>query len=384
MVEPHRYKSVHGGRGSARSWTFSRLLSALATSQKKRILCTREYQSSIKESVHQLLSRQIEMLRLNDYYTIQRDSIRSSIGSEFIFKGLKANPLEIKSTEGVDICWVEEAQSVSDESWEILIPTIREPGSEIWLSWNTGEVDDPTYQRFVKNIPDDCISKKATWRDNPYFPEILDKERLYLLRVDPDAYDHVWEGNPKSISDACIFKGKYVVEEFEAPDNVQFYYGADWGFATDPTTLIRCYIIKNELYIDYEAYGVGVELNEIPELFKVVPGYMDWPIRCDNARPETISYLKKEFKMRTESCDKWKGSVEDGIEFLRKFAVIHIHQRCKHTAEEFKLYSYKQDSKTGAVLPIIIDKHNHTIDPVRYALDKLIKNHGIDWTAVVG
>lgn len=388
MVEPHRYKSVYGGRGAARSWTFSRLLAAMATSRKQRILCTREYQSSIRESVHALLSKQIDALGLNNYYVIQRDSIKSTIGSEFIFKGLQ-NPTEIKSIEGIDICWLEEAQTVSNNSWEILIPTIRKDNSEIWLSWNTGEVDDPTYQRFVTNPPDDCVSVKATYRDNPYFPYTLEKERQYLQRVDADAYDYVWEGNPKSISDACIFKGKFVVEEFEAPGGMRFYYGADWGFSNDPTTLIRDYIIGNDLYIDYEAYGVGVELNEIPELFSVVPGYKDWIIRGDNSRPETISYLRKQHGLRTESCVKWpagagkKGSVRDGIEFIRKFEKIHIHQRCKHTIDEFKLYSYKKDAKTGDILPIICEGNDHMIDALRYSLDKKIRG-GTNWSDVIG
>lgn len=388
LVEPHRYKSVYGGRGAARSWSFARVLIALAAARRLRVLCTREYQSSIRESVHQLLSRQIEVLGLEPFYTIHRDTIRSSVGSEFIFKGLQ-KPTEIKSMEDIDICWLEEAQTATNDSWEILIPTIRKEGSEIWLSWNTGEEKDATYQRFVVNPPDDCISIKATYRDNPYFPEILERERLYLQRVDPEAYDHVWEGNPRSISDACIFKNKFVVEEFEAPDGVRFYYGADWGFSTDPTTLVREYILGRDLYIDHEAYGVGVELDEIPELFSVVPGYKEWPIRGDNSRPETISYLRKQHGLRVEACDKWpagagkKGSVKDGIEYIRKFEKIHIHQRCKHTIDEFKTYSYKQDPNSGEVLPIIIDKNNHCIDAIRYGLDKKIRG-GVDWSAVVG
>jgi phage terminase large subunit len=388
MAEPHRYKSVHGGRGSARSWTFARLLAAVGAAQKKRILCTREYQSSIRESVHQLLSKQIELLGLSRFYTVQRDSIRSTAGTEFIFKGLRSNPTEIKSTEGIDICWVEEAQSVSDESWEILIPTIREANSEIWLSWNTGETSDPTYKRFVTNVPDDCVSVQATWRNNPYFPDTLEKERLYLQRVDPQAYDHVWEGNPLSISDACIFKGKFEEAEFEAPDGMRFFYGADWGFSQDPTVLTRSYMLNNNLYIDHEAYGVGVELDQIAELFDNVPDSRRWKIKADNSRPDTIKHVRnKGFDI--VPCLKWpsgpgkKGSVREGIEFIRKFVRIYVHTRCKHTLQEFKAYSYKTDSKSGEVLPLIIDANNHCIDSIRYAYDQKIKG-GVDWSAVVG
>ena len=383
LAEKHRYKSVWGGRGAARSWTFARLLAGMATARKLRILCTREYQSSIRESVHQLLSNQIDQLGLSNFYTINRDSIRSTIGSEFVFKGLKINPLEIKSLEGIDICWLEEAQSISKESWEILIPTIRKDGSEIWLSWNTGEVNDPTYQRFVVNKPDDCVSVKATWRDNPYFPAVLEKERAYLQRVDIESYNWVWEGNPRSISDYCIMKGKFVEEEFEAPFGTRFFFGSDFGFSNDPTTLVRCYIINNDLFIDYECWGIGVELDEIAELFDAVPGSKDWKIYADSSRPDTISYLHKKHGLRIEPADKGKGSVEDGIAYLRKFEKIHVHQRCKHVLEEMKTYSYKQDAKTKEVLPIILDKNNHLIDALRYSLCKRIKGN-VDWSAAIG
>lgn len=383
LAEPYRYKSIYGGRGAARSWSCARMLLGIAAARKKRILCAREYQSSIKDSVHQLLTGQIHELGLEQYYYITRDSIRSTIGSEFIFKGLHANTTEIKSTENIDYCWVEEAQSTSKDSWDVLIPTIRNVDSEIWLTWNTGEVSDDTYQRFVVSPPDNCISVKATYRNNPWFPDILERERAYLQRVDVDAYDHIWEGNPRKVSDACIFKNKFVVEEFEAPENTRFYYGGDWGFSEDPTALIRCYIIGNHLYVDYEAYGVGVELDEIDKLWSAVPGYKDWPIDCDNSRPETISYLKKNWQLKTQPADKWPGCVEDGIAFMRKFEAIHIHQRCKHVADEFQKYSYKVD-KAGNILPVIIDKDNHCIDSVRYALGRKIKGKGYSWADVVG
>lgn len=388
LAEDHRYKSVHGGRGSARSWTFARMLVCLATSRKLRILCTREYQSSIRDSVHQLLVSQIDLLGLSSFYNITRETIRSSNGSEFIFKGLRMNPMEIKSLEGVDRVWVEEAQSVSNESWEVLIPTIRKDGSEIWLSWNTGEEKDPTYQRFVKNVPDDCVSVKATYKDNPYFPMVLEKERAYLQRVDPESYDHVWEGNPRSISAACIFAGKFVIDSFMAPDKMRLFFGADFGFSQDPSTLVRSYIIGTELFIDYEAYGVGVEIDELPELYDSVPNSREWKIKADNSRPDTISHVhKKGFNI--VPCLKWAsgpgkaGSVKEGIEFIRKFSVIHIHERCVHTAQEFRDYSYKTDTRTGEILPIVIDKHNHIIDALRYSYDTKIKG-GVNWADVVG
>lgn len=387
LAEPHRYKSARGGRGAARSWSFSRMLLGIAAAKKIKVLCVREYQTSIKDSVHSLLKEQINQMDLLGRFIVNNDSIKSTIGGEFIFKGLHANVNEIKSIEGVDICWVEEAQSVSKESWQVLIPTIRKDGSEIWLSWNTGEEKDETYRRFVVNPPDDCISVKMTWKDNPFFPEVLDKERRWLLRVDPEAYDHIWEGNPRTISNACIFRGKYIVESFESPNDTRFYFGADWGFSDDPTVLLRSYLKDGDLWIDYESYGVGVELDEIPELWDAIPLSRNWRIDADNSRPETISHIRRK-GFNVHPCLKWpsgagkKGSVHDGIEWLRKFPVIHIHERCKHMAEEAGLYSYKIE-KNGEVLPIIIDKHNHCWDALRYAYGKRIKG-GTDWSAVVG
>mgnify|MGYP001407142964 FL=1 len=390
LLEPHRYKSAYGGRGRGASWSFARVLLTLASYQKKRILCTREYQNSIKDSVYKVLCDQIDELNLNPYYNINKTEIFSKIGSEFIFKGLQ-HPLEIKSIEGIDVVWLEEAQNVSEESWRFLIPTIRKDNSEIWLSWNTGEEKDPTYQRFVINKPPDCVSKLLTFKDNPFFPETLRKEMEHCRRVDRDAYLHIWEGQPLRQSEALVFKGKYVIEDFEAPDGIRFYYGGDWGFANDPTALIRCFIVGNDLYIDHEACGTGVEFEEIPQLFDTIPGSRDNLIIADSARPETISYVKRQgFIIR--ACRKSAGAqvkttkigfVRDGISFLRKFDKIHIHSRCKHTRDEFDHYSFKTDKKTGEVLPILLDSFNHCIDSLRYALEELIQSTETDWESII-
>lgn len=380
LLQRHRYKSAYGGRGRGASWSFARVLSTVASFQKKRILCTREYQNSIKDSVHKVLSDQIDLLGLTNYFNINKTEITSRCGSEFIFKGLQ-HPLEIKSIEGIDIVWLEEAQNVSEESWRFLIPTIRKENSEIWLSWNTGVTSDPTYQRFVANPPEDCVSKLLTYRDNPFFPETLRKEMEYCRRVDPEAYDHIWEGNCLVLGEALIFRGKFEVKDFEAPHGTRFYYGADWGFSNDPTVLVRCYIQDNDLYIDHCVHGVGVELEEIPELFDAVPGSRDHVIRADSARPETISYIKRK-GFAIVSCEKWNGCVQDGIAHMRMYNRIYIHPRCKAVLDEMQHYSYKKDKKTEEILPIVVDKFNHAIDSIRYALEERIKGE-IDWIAVV-
>lgn len=374
LFQPKRYKTFHGGRGGAKSWAAARALVIMAASKKLRILCTREVQNSIKDSVHKLLKDQIEMLGLNPWFRITNESITSASGSEFLFKGLRFDPLGIKSTEGVDICWVEEAQSVSSDSWAILIPTIRKEGSEIWVTFNPGEEQDPTYQRFIVNPPDDSITVEVNYYDNPYLPDTLRKEMEYCKRVDYEAYEHIWLGKPKSISDSVIFRNRYRVEAF--PDDLwlqadRLFFGADFGFANDPSTLIRMFMIDTRLYIEYEAYGVGVELDEMPQFYDSIPEVRKWPVKGDNSRPETISYLARQ-GFSIDAAAKWKGSVEDGVTYLKGFEEIIIHERCKHTADEFRHYSYKVDKKTGDILPIIVDKFNHCIDAIRYGLDGYI------------
>lgn len=374
LFQPKRYKTFHGGRGGAKSWAAARALVIMAASKKLRILCTREVQNSIKDSVHKLLKDQIEMLGLNPWFRITNESITSASGSEFLFKGLRFDPLGIKSTEGVDICWVEEAQSVSSDSWAILIPTIRKEGSEIWVTFNPGEESDPTYQRFIVTPPDDSIKVEVNYYDNPYLPETLRKEMEYCKRIDYEAYEHIWLGKPKSISDSVIFRNRYRVEAF--PDDLwqqadRLFFGADFGFANDPSTLIRMFMIDTRLYIEYEAYGVGVELDEMPQFYDSIPEVRKWPVKGDNSRPETISYLARQ-GFSIDAAAKWKGSVEDGVTYLKGFEEIIIHERCKHTADEFRHYSYKVDKKTGDILPVIVDKFNHCIDAIRYGLDGYI------------
>lgn len=390
LFKPNRYKVFYGGRGGAKSWAFARTLVVLAYTQPLRILCAREFQNSIADSVHRLLSDQIDVLGLGQWFKVQNATITSlTTGSEFLFKGLRHNINEIKSLEGVDICWVEEAQRVSDDSWGILIPTIRKDGSEIWMSFNPGSPDDPTYKRFVLNPPPDALVVKVGWEDNPWFPEVLRREMEHCRRTDPNAYAHIWGGEPITMTEACIFRDKWEVRAFETPERVErFYYGADWGFAKDPTCLIRSYTLTQDdcLYIDQEAYGVGVELDEIPQLFDSVEGARRWPIKADSARPETISYLRRgrpgEDGFNIEAAKKWSGSVQDGIEYLRKFRKIVVHERCTHTADEMRLYSYKVDRVSGDILPVIEDRNNHCIDALRYSHDGYIGG-AADWTRII-
>lgn len=397
LYRPKRYKVPHGGRGSSKSWTVARVLVQIALQpqllfpdrDKIRILCAREFQNSIEESVHHLLQTQIDNMGLLPWYNVETRAITSNNGSEFIFSGIRSNVTKIKSMEDIQLCWVEEAEKVSNNSWEVLIPTIRQAGSEIWITFNPDEEADPTYQRFVINKPDDCDSFLVNWRDNPWFPPELKKEMEYLFRVDPEAAQHVWEGACNTRSNAVIFRGKYKSELFTPITDSDFdednwlgpYYGADWGFAEDPTTLMKLWTSpsksqQHNLYIEKESWGLHVELDDIaPKWRKDIPEIdHNYPtIRADCARPETISHVRNKGGLNVIGAEKWTGSVEDGIAFLRSFENIIIHPRCQHMLEEARLYKYKVDKITGDVLADIVDKHNHCWDSNRYALEPAIQ-----------
>jgi phage terminase large subunit len=391
---PIRYRVFYGGRGAAKSSSFARALTAQAYSDRHLILCTRQFQNSITDSVYRVVEQSIYAIGVQHWFEFTRNSIYCKrTESEFIFKGLERNINEIRSLEGVTRCWLEEANSTRFDSWTVLDPTIRRPGSEIWISYNPEFEEDPIHKKFVVDpAPRNALVRKTSWRDNPFFK----KTALYDLRLDwlkhhPDTYDWVWEGECRRISEAAIFRGTFDVEPFDTPRNVdRFYFGADWGFANDPSVLIRCWIADEVLYIDYEAYAVGVEIDDLPALFAGgvaaktgvsypgVPGCLEWPIFADSARPETISYLARRAPgFPIHPAEKWRGSVEDGIAHLKGFRRIKIHPRCENTAREFRLYSYATDPHDSRIiLPKIVDKHNHAIDACRYALGKWIMQRG--------
>mgnify|MGYP002826834881 CR=1 FL=1 len=387
LFERWRYKVSYGGRGAGRSWSFARALILRALNEPVRILCAREFQNSIEESVHQLLKDQIALMGLSAYFDIQdkrihgrwlHNNMNLPVRASFSFKGLRHNIDSAKSMEGIDIVWIEEAERTSRRSLEVLIPTVRKPGSEIWVTFNPYKEEDPIYDRFVVNTPPDTALMPTTYRDNPDFPDVLDEERVQMQRKDPNMYDHVWEGNPLRITEAQIFGKRWRVTAFDdklADMADRVYFGADFGFAQDPSTLIRGFILSNKLFIQYEAWHIGVELDEMPGFYDQIPGARKWPIKADSARPETISHLRRR-GFRIEGAKKWQGSIEDGIAHIKGYDEIIIHKRCVHTAEEFKKYEYKVDRITGEVLPIPLDRWNHCIDAIRYMLDGRIKSTG--------
>ena len=361
-----RRNYIYGGRGSGKSHDVAEYCLFRAYQSKIKVLCTRELQNSIADSVYSLLKNKITDMKLDFFFTVYKDRIVGNNGSEFIFKGIHNNVSEIKSMENISIAWLEESQSLSRESIDVIVPTIRAPGSILIFTFNPYKDNDPIYME-MKNATEDDLVIKANYSDNPWFPEELRMEMERDKKNDYQKYLWVWEGECLGLSDAQIFRGKYVVENFETPKNADFHFGADWGFANDPTTLVRSFIVGNDLYIDMCAGKVGCDLEDTPSLFNEVQGSSIYPIYADSARPETISFMRSKH-YNVIAAEKWNGSVEDGIQYLRSFSCIHIHERCKAVAEEFDLYQYKVDRQTGEVLRIPVDKFNHYIDAIRYSL----------------
>lgn len=361
-----RRNYIYGGRGSGKSHDVAEYCLFRAYQSKIKVLCTRELQNSIADSVYSLLKNKITDMHLDFFFTVYKDRIVGNNGSEFIFKGIHNNVSEIKSMENISIAWLEESQSLSRESIDVIVPTIRAPGSILIFTFNPYKDNDPIYLE-MKNATEDDLVIKANYSDNPWFPEELRLEMERDKKNDYQKYLWVWEGECLGLSDAQIFRGKYVIENFETPKNADFHFGADWGFANDPTTLVRSFIVGNDLYIDMCAGRVGCDLEDTPSLFNEVQGSSIYPIYADSARPETISFMRSKH-YNVIAAEKWNGSVEDGIQYLRSFSCIHIHERCKAVAEEFDLYQYKVDRQTGEVLRIPVDKFNHYIDAIRYSL----------------
>lgn len=341
-------------------------------------MCIREVQKSTQLSSRQLIIDKINQFNLQRYFEVQDRAIRTPGDGLIVFQGMQNHTAEsLKSLEGFDRAWVEEAQSISAASWRMLRPTLRKKGAEIWASCNPCNPTDAVdaFFRGVGSDRADLVAVRANWSDNPWFDHgPLPTERQEDQRSRPEDYGHVWEGDYQNFADAQILKDKVEVTTFTAPEDARFYYGVDWGFAKDPLAALRCCIVGNVLYVDYEAGGVGVELDAIPAILEQIPQARQWPWKADGARPETISFLARIYGFRMSAAKKWPGSVEDGIARLKAFERIVVHPRCKHLVQECRLYSYRVDKDTGDVLPIVEDAHNHWIDALRYALDGVIHN----------
>jgi phage terminase large subunit len=401
LLKPAPYKGAYGGRGSGKSHFFAELaVEECLADPSMSVVCIREIQKSLKFSAKKLIETKIRDMNVGLWFDVQTAEIKRrglSGDSEgvIIFQGMQDHTADsIKSLEGFRRAWVEEGQNLSARSLELLRPTIRADDSEIWFSWNPDQPDDPV-DNFLRGEqpPDGMIVVQANYLDNPFLPEKLLSEAEQDRQRDYEKYQHVWLGGYNTKSDAQIFNGKWVVREFDIskfgdkvkgprflPDGP--YFGADWGFAQDPTALVRCWIWDGKLWIDYAIGAVGLDITDTNELFCEIPGADTHKIRGDNSRPETISHLRKPWTdsegkkrngLNVVPADKWQGSVEDGITYIRTFDQIVIHPRCKPVIHEALNYKYKVDRLSGDILPIVVDKDNHYWDATRYALGPMIK-----------
>jgi phage terminase large subunit len=370
LLEPSRYKAAFGGRGSGKSHAFAELLvRRCIEAAPLRAVCIREVQRSLDQSVKRLIEDKIQALGLGRHFRVQADRILTPGGGRIIFQGMQNHTAEsIKSLEGYDIAWVEEAQALSIRSLDLLRPTIRKPGSELWFSWNPTRADDPVDALFRAGPPPPgSLLAPVRYSDNPHFPEVLRVEMEWDRARDPDKHQHVWLGGYQTFSETRVFKN-WKVEAFETPADARFLFGADWGFARDPTVLVRCFVTGRTLFVDHEAHQVGCEIDRTPALFDTVPGSRRGPIIADSSRPETISYMQRNGFGSITGSTKGAGSVKDGVEFLKAHDIV-VHPRCRHLIDELALYSYRTHPKTGEILAELEDRENHAVDALRYAVE---------------
>lgn len=402
LYKPSPFKAFFGGRGGGKSHNIAEALLSMGVERKLRILCTREIQKSISTSVYQLLLDKIEAMGLQSHYRVLRDTIIGRNGTQFLFMGMRTNPDSIKSTEGIDICWIEEAHTVSQASLDILFPTIRKPGSEIWFSWNRRFATDPVDNLFLGgDPPPGSIVRKVNSYHNPFFPAGLKIQMEWMKKRDYEKYLHVWEGELVQRSDTKVFKHWRHDDLDDLVSDLTPRLGADWGFSVDPSVLVECFILPEEriLYFRDEAWKVGAELDELPSLFAgsdhldpprwrnpFKPGAERHPgiasskhfrITADSSRPDTISYMRNR-GFDIFSAKKGPGSIHEGVEFMRSFDIVLHPTRVPHVEDEMNTYSYKVDPLTDEVLGDLEDKKNHTIDACRYGVENVRRHQPQD------
>lgn len=380
LFEPHRYKVAYGGRGSSKSWSFARAILLIGKAKTTRVLCAREVQKSIKQSVHTLLADQIIALGLESDYQVLETEIRGNNGTLITFSGLAQHTADsIKSIEGIDLCWVEEGQNVSKKSWDILIPTIRKAGSEIWVSFNPATKFDNTYQRFVETQPPDCVTVKVNYSDNPWFPAELESERIHMRQSDPSSYDNVWEGNVKAVADGAIWASELQLVESGGrragvPYDPVLPVNTVWDLGVSDSTTIWFYqAVGREIRIIdyYEATGEG-----LPHYAQVITsrGYVygkhfaphDIQVRelgSGRSRVETARALGINFQTVPNI------PIEDGIHAVRMLLPRCWFDRVKTERGWECITNYKREynDKMGEFKPLPVhDWASHAADAFRY------------------
>jgi phage terminase large subunit len=329
----------------------------------------------LKQSSKRLIEDKIQAHGLGAKFNVLGDSIKTPGGGEIIFVGMQNHTAEsIKSYEGFSICWIEEAQSLSQRSLDLLRPTIRKTGSEIWASWNPRRETDAINKFFRGDEPPpDSIIINVGFRDNPWLSRETKAQIAHDKRRDPDKYAHIWLGEYERHSEARVFSN-WKVGEIDIPGDARPFFGADWGYSNDPTVLVRVWIIGRAAYVDREVYKIKCAIDHTPALFEQVQdsrtsNVREWPICADSSRPETIAYMRAR-GFRITGAKKGENSVRDSVEFLKSYDIV-VHPDCQHTIDELSLYCCRVDKQTDEILPELADKHNHVIDALRYAVEGL-------------
>lgn len=378
MWEPFRHLAWHGGRGGGKSHTVATALVIQALERHERVLCGRELQKSIKDSSKRLIDDAIARLGVGAAFISTETEIRGPHDSLFLFSGIKGNASGMKSTEGITTFWADEAQAFSQASIDTVVPTIRRPGSRLIWTYNPDLPTDPVDAMFRGNHLDEeergnfspppgSIVREVNYYNNNWFPDVLRAELEHDRSRDIDKFNHVWLGRYRLNSEARVFRN-WRVEAFDSPTGADYRLGADFGFSIDPTFGVRCWIEGRQIHVDYEAYGLGVEIVDMPDLFRTIPDAEKYWLTADSSRPETISHLRKHGFPRIAPALKGARSVEEGVEFLKSYDLI-IHPRCQHLIDELTHYSFKTDRLTGQVTAVLEDKNNHGIDALRYAVE---------------
>jgi phage terminase large subunit len=380
-LSPARYKALYGGRGGTKSY-FAADYTIAKAMEGVKCLCVREVQLSLDQSSKALIEERIDAHGVRGQFRILKSHIEHPLtGGRIEFKGMQQfNAANIKSLQGYGLAWWEEAHTASQYALDLLIPTIRADGSELIFTWNPEFPEDPVDAMFrgPNAVRDSVILIECSSETNPWLPAVLKAERDELYRRDPEKAAWVWGGDYRTISDANILKGLYRSERFKPkPFWDGPYQGLDFGFANDPTAATRLWVFGKSLYVEHAVGTISLDLDDTEQyILERVPEWDRYAVRCDNARPESISYLNKHGSGRYSAAPKWPGSVEDGIAWYRSFDEIVVHpDTAAPFLRECKRYSYKVN-KAGDVLPQIEDRDNHWIDSGRYAASPLIKSAG--------
>lgn len=379
IFDPHRYKVIYGGRGGGRSWGVARYLLIEGGKEPHRFLCTREVQKSIKDSVHRLLQDQISVLGMDHFYEVLDTEIRGLNGTVFVFSGLSDQTAEsIKSYEGVTKAWCEEAQSISKKSWRMLIPTIRAEGSEILVTFNPELDTDETYQRFIVNTPPDAWLCELNWRDNPWFPEVLEQERLHCMETEPDEYENIWEGKCRPAVEGAIY-AKEVAEAMSDQRIVRLPYDPrlkvhtvwDLGW-NDSMAIILVQKVRSELriieYIEDSHKTLdwyAAELNS-----KRYNWGTDWLPHDGDVKEFRTGKSAKQILQRFNRKVRItpKIGVEDGIKMARMtFGQCFFDKvNAEKLVECLKRYRRSVNTKTNEPMKPVHDEFSHGADAFRY------------------